>query len=85
MEYCRKHNLATAQRLWTEETGNSNTFRLGIVLSLDNERVLHGGAQGDHVTCMHLYPVHVDNIGIVVYLDNADSNAERVAKAVANA
>ena len=48
-------------------------------------RAWHAGAHDDLATFMHLYHTHEDDIGIVVFLNNPDSNPERIAKAVANA
>ena len=77
--------LYNSERMWSEETGNTNSYRLGIFLSADNERAWHGGAHADLRTFMHLYHAHEDDVGIVVYLNSFHSNPERVAKAVANA
>ena len=76
--------LDDTDRLWQESTGNSNTYRLGIDLSLDSQRAWHTGGHGDLRTYMDLYHNHSENVGIVVYLNNPFVDPERMARRVAD-
>jgi len=77
--------LSDTDRLWTEETGNDNSYRLGIRTNSSNTRAFHGGAHEDTRTFMHLYPGRSDKLGVVVYLNGAHGDPERTAKRVAMA
>jgi len=76
--------LRDTDRLWTDNPGNSNRYRLGLSISTDGTRSWSSGGHADLRTFMHLYHGHAENVGIVVYLNNAKADPELVAKLVAN-
>lgn len=77
--------LNDTDRLWTESTGNTNSYRLGVSTNSGRSIVWHGGAHNDTRTYMYLFPGRSDKLGIVVYLNGAHGDARRTARRVAMA